>query len=261
MIQAVFFDIDGTLISFNTHKIPASTQRALYRLREKGVRVFIASGRPPVQMGFLKQLTDFEFDGYVVLNGQYCYDAGGTFYQLPIPRASLEQLLPWLRQSDLSCSFVELDYSYINRISQQVVDLYTMLGGTAKQEPVDNPARALTHTTYQLSAFLPREGEAEFLRHLPGCKAARWNPYFADIIPAQGGKPVGVQKMLERFGIDRADSMAFGDGGNDSDMLRYAGIGVAMGNATPDVKQIADYVTATVDEDGVERALEHFGVI
>ena len=53
----------------------------------------------------------------------------------------------------------------------------------------------------------------------------------------------------------------FGDGGNDSDMLRYAGIGVAMGNATPDVKQVADYVTATVDEDGVERALEHFGVI
>ena len=94
MIQAVFFDIDGTLISFNTHKIPDSTQRALRRLRERGVRVFIASGRPPVQMGFLKQLTDFAFDGYVVLNGQYCYDAGGTFYQLPIPRPRWSSCCP-----------------------------------------------------------------------------------------------------------------------------------------------------------------------
>ena len=55
--------------------------------------------------------------------------------------------------------------------------------------------------------------------------------------------------------------MAFGDGGNDIDMLRYAGVGVAMGNAGDDVKAAADYVTAGVDEDGVERARRHFGVI
>ena len=194
MIQAVFFDIDGTLISFNPHKIPDSTQRALRRLRERGVRVFIASGRPPVQMGFLKQLTDFAFDGYVVLNGQYCYDAGGTFYQLPIPRASLEQLLPWLRQSDLSCSFVELDYSYINRISQQVVDLYTMLGGTAKQEPVDNPARALTHTTYQLSAFLPRRGRRSSSATCPAARPPAGIPILPTSSPPRAASRWGCRK-------------------------------------------------------------------
>ena len=78
---------------------------------------------------------------------------------------------------------------------------------------------------------------------------------------AAGGKPVGVGKMLERFGLKREESMAFGDGGNDIDMLRYAGVGVAMDNAGDDVKAAADYVTAGVDEDGVERALRHFGVI
>ena len=261
MVKAVFFDIDGTLISFTTHTIPESTQRALHALRQKGVRVFIASGRPPLQMQFLQELTDFAFDGYVVMNGQYCYDAKGPFYQLPIPTDALRQLLPWLEKSGVSCSFVELDYVYLNRISQQVLDLYAMLGGTVASEPVDDPARALTHTTYQLSAYLPAEQEAEFLSHLPGCKAARWNPCFADIIPADGGKPVGVGKMLERFGLKREESMAFGDGGNDIDMLRYAGIGVAMGNAGDEVKAAADYVTASVDEDGVERALRHFGVI
>lgn len=261
MIKAVFFDIDGTLISFHTHRIPEATKQALNRMRERGVKVFIASGRPPVQMKFLKDLVDFEFDGYVVMNGQYCYDAQGVYHREAIPTRSLQALLPYLEETGLSCSFVELDYVYINRITQPVVDLYEMLGGTARMEPTDDPARSLTHTTYQLSAFLPREQEAALLEHLPGCKAARWNPYFTDLIPANGGKPVGLQKTLERYGIRQEESMAFGDGGNDIDMLRYAGIGVAMGNATDDVKQAADYVTSDVDAEGVARALEHFGVI
>ena len=261
MVKAVFFDIDGTLVSFTTHTIPDSTRRALQALRQNGVKVFIATGRPPAQTAFLDTLADFRFDGIVAMNGQYCTDETGPFYEKSIPTASLRQLLPWLEQSGLACSFVELDYGYLNRVSQQVLDLYAMLGGTVDQEPVDDPVRALTHTTYQLSAYLPAEQEAEFLAHLPGCRAVRWNPCFADIIPADGGKPVGVGKMLERFGLKREESMAFGDGGNDSDMLQYAAVGVAMDNAGDDVKAAADYVTAGVDEDGVERALRHFGVI
>ena len=58
MIKAVFFDIDGTLVSFHTHRIPDSAKQALCRMRERGVKVFIASGRPPVQMKFLKDLVD-----------------------------------------------------------------------------------------------------------------------------------------------------------------------------------------------------------
>ena len=160
MIKAVFFDIDGTLVSFHTHRIPDSAKQALCRMRERGVKVFIASGRPPVQMKFLKDLVDFEFDGYVVMNGQYCYDAQGAYHREHIPTDSLHMLLPYLEETGLSCSFVELDYVYINRITQPVVDLYEMLGGTARMEPTDDPARSLTHTTYQLSAFLPREQEA-----------------------------------------------------------------------------------------------------
>lgn len=124
MIKAVFFDIDGTLISFHTHRIPEATKQALNRMRERGVKVFIASGRPPVQMKFLKDLVDFEFDGYVVMNGQYCYDAQGVYHREAIPTRSLQVLLPYLEETGLSCSFVELDYVYINRITQPVVDLY-----------------------------------------------------------------------------------------------------------------------------------------
>lgn len=67
--------------------------------------------------------------------------------------------------------------------------------------------------------------------------------------------------MIAHFGLKLEETMSFGDGGNDISMLRHAAIGVAMGNAKDDVKQMADYITASVDEDGIAKALKHFGVI
>ena len=67
--------------------------------------------------------------------------------------------------------------------------------------------------------------------------------------------------MCRHFGIDVTDTMAIGDGGNDIPMLRHAGIGVAMGNANETVKAEADYVTDTVDQDGIAKALQHFGLV
>ena len=96
---------------------------------------------------------------------------------------------------------------------------------------------------------------------MPGCAATRWSPYFSDITPRGGSKRVGIEKMLAHFGIPASDTMAFGDGGNDIEMLRFAGVGVAMGNAGEEVRLAADYVTDDVDHDGIQNALRRFGVI
>ena len=69
MVKAIFFDIDGTLVSFKTHKIPASTQEALKALRDKSIKIFIATGRPQC---LINNLGDLEFDGYITVNGSYC---------------------------------------------------------------------------------------------------------------------------------------------------------------------------------------------
>ena len=83
----------------------------------------------------------------------------------------------------------------------------------------------------------------------------------ADINMRGVTKASGMDVFLRHYGIDRSRSMAFGDGGNDVAMLRAAGAGVAMGNACDEALAAADYVTASVDDDGIRRALEHFGVI
>jgi Cof subfamily protein (haloacid dehalogenase superfamily) len=96
---------------------------------------------------------------------------------------------------------------------------------------------------------------------LPGCSSSRWFPTFTDINPLGIDKSVGIEKMNALYGITQEETMAFGDGGNDISMIRYAGIGVAMGNAEEKVKQSADYVTSSVDDDGIGAALRHFGII
>lgn len=255
-IRAAFFDIDGTLLPFQATEIPLGTRRALDQLRENGIRIFLATGRPPVHLPHLHAFDHIHFDGYVTMNGQYCYDDEGVVYAKPLPRQALELLVPYLAGNDLAVSFVERDYGYLNR-NNQLSDAFRR----QMEMPIDDPIRSLTHPTYQLSAFLPEAEEERFMEHCPGCKAVRWSPDFADILPADGGKPCGMEKMLAHYGWTAEQAIAFGDGDNDAEMLRYAGIGVAMGNGKESAKSAADYVTARDVEDGIAKALRHFGLI
>jgi hydroxymethylpyrimidine pyrophosphatase-like HAD family hydrolase len=83
---------------------------------------------------------------------------------------------------------------------------------------------------------------------------------FTDVVPVGGNKSIGMEKILAYFGISREETMAFGDGGNDIPMLEYAGIGVAMGNASEEVQRHADFVTSGVDDEGIVHALKHFHI-
>ena len=96
---------------------------------------------------------------------------------------------------------------------------------------------------------------------IPNCRAVRWTPVFADIIPKTGGKAVGIEAMLNHLGLDFSQCAAFGDGGNDIEMLQAAGIGVAMGGSVKEVIQAADFTTRPLEEDGVEYALEKLGIL
>ena len=103
---------------------------------------------------------------------------------------------------------------------------------------------------YQLIAFFSPGHEERIMSVLPHCEATRWNPLFADVVPRGSSKAVGIDKIIEHYGISLHETM-----------LRHAGIGVAMGNAGDEVKEAANYVTDSVDDDGVMNALRHFDVI
>ena len=113
----------------------------------------------------------------------------------------------------------------------------------------------------QLTPFFAEDYEHEMMRRIPGCTSGRWHPAFTDITAKEADKGKGILAMAAYIGLDPQHTMAFGDGGNDTSMIRSAGIGVAMGNALDSLKQEADFTTTSVDEDGILNALRHFHLI
>lgn len=257
MVKAVFFDIDGTLVSFETHEVPLLVAKAIDELKRKGIKVFIATGR---HFSSINNLGELEFDGYVTLNGGYCFAGEHVIYKRHIAKEDIKSLVNYLKHEEsFPCTFVGEHSMFMNYENEATEKVFSMLD--FPKPPVGELDDASEADVYQLVAFFNDEQEPRVMKTMPECEATRWYPSFTDVVPAGSSKRVGIDKMIEHFGISLEETMAFGDGGNDIPMLEHAGISIAMGNAGDEVKQSADYVTDSVDENGVVNALKHFGLI
>jgi Cof subfamily protein (haloacid dehalogenase superfamily) len=256
--QAIFFDIDGTLVSFKTHSISTSAKSAIYRIRDKGIKVVISTGRAFCE---IDNLEDLEFDGYITANGAYCIDAKGKIIaQHSISKESLDKFALHLEERPFPCTFMTPVGNYINFTNEQVLLVGELVN--IPTPPQKSVSEIIENDIFQLTAFLDKEREVELLNHvLTDCASSRWHSAFADFNVKNSNKATGMDRFLAYFDIDRKYTMAFGDGGNDIPMLKHAAIGVAMEHATEAVKGASDYVTGSVDEDGIIHALKHFNVL
>ena len=114
---------------------------------------------------------------------------------------------------------------------------------------------------YQMMVGCYKEEYADILRDVDGARITAWWTRAADITPANGNKGVGVRKILDYYHLDKENAIAFGDGTNDIEMLEAVGTGVAMGNATDDVKAVADAICGHVAEDGIYHYCKEQGLI
>ncbi|MFI3288204.1 MAG: Cof-type HAD-IIB family hydrolase [Rikenellaceae bacterium] len=261
MIKAIFLDIDGTLVSFETKSIPASTIEALREAKARGVKIFIATGRP---VAFINNLGAIEslslIDGYVTMNGSYCYVGDEVVFSNPMARSEVLKVSDYCEQQGVACVYVGERRVTVRNSSEIYRHLFVDMLHVGYVSEV-SLEEALSYEIFQLSPFVHKSDEGELISMLEGCEVGRWMDDFADIGAEGNTKSLGISKMIERFGIDVSEVMAIGDGGNDISMLSYAGVGVAMGNASDEVKSYADYVTTSVDEGGIACALRHYGLL
>ena len=256
-IKAIFFDIDGTLVSFKSHTVPESARRAIARLREQGVKVFIATGR---LMKHVAIVNDIEVDGYITVNGGYCItSAGEVIFESAFPRATVERVIDLSEQYGFDLNVMTHQDMYVSSMGERVQKIASMIN--IMPTVADVRAIAATQPVVQMCPYISRELEQEIMPLLPDCVGSRWIETFMDLNVRGVDKSLGIQQVMSYYGLTMAEAMAFGDGGNDLPMVRDAAVGVAMGNACDELKAVADYITSSVDEDGVSRALEHFGLI
>lgn len=256
MIKAVFFDIDGTLLSIRTGKVPESARNAIIQLREKGIYTFLATGRNMLQIKNLP-LKGIPFDGYVTLNGQLCLDEKEeVLYELPIYEKDLKYMISVFEEKRMPVIIVERDCMYINYMDDFVRRV------KAEVHAKENEIRSYQgEKVYQFIVYADEEQAEDLMVKMPNCKATRWNSNGIDIISKDGGKTNGIAQILKKFHISKDEIMAFGDADNDRGMLEFAKIGVVMGNADEEIKKYADYVTDCVEKDGIFNALKHFEML
>lgn len=200
-------------------------------------------------LNHLKDEVNFDFDGYILMNGQYVISDNKCIYKLPFDDKTANDIYNKFKNNDIPLIVMEEEYIYSTDKNAH---------GFAKYDSLE---RIKDHKIYQVCPIVTEEFDREIEKEIPGLKSARWNPGFADIIPKNGGKDKGIEVILERYNIDIKNTMAFGDGGNDIPMLKKVNYGIAMGNATDIVKSQAKDVTDSVLNNGIYNALKKYKVI
>lgn len=262
-IKIVFFDIDYTLYIKDEARIPHSiTEQVIPRLKSKGIIPAIATGRN--YEGFpkaLKPLMNKEgFELFVTINGQdnFYQDKQISAYRLTIPR--IKQVIEKLEKLNIKYAFVSREDVAVSENDEIVWNATSPITSDYKIDP----NFYLKDTTVQMLAYYPESQtqkvlDAEVLGE--DLKAVRWHEHAVDILLKDNSKACGIQDVLDYFGFGIENAMAFGDGLNDIEMLKYVGFGVAMGNAEPELKPLADFVTKDIREDGILYALETLKII
>ncbi len=267
MIKLAVFDIDRTLIAPEVGEIAPETLAALHRLREKGIKTAIASGR---LFSFLQpELLEIGFDYYIMSNGCYVADRdGNVLVRETLDESLLEAFADRMIRKDLPFN---IRYCMGQRNGNPRCTVQERMAPIwAKKQFKSKPPKAFLEEyeprpgekPIAVCGFLPQEELAAFTEEFPGLS---FLPVFespmCDINPAGISKATGLARICRLLGIDVSETIAFGDDRNDLELLETAGIGVAMGGGLGTVTAAADYVTDSSAELGVVKALRHFGLI
>ena len=252
-IKIIFFDIDGTLVDMQTKRIAAKTTEALRRLKDNGIKICIATGRSPIS---LPKFDGVDFDAYLTFNGSYCYDLSGTIFSNPICTEDVQRIIRNAAGIGRPVSVATKDRLAANGTDDDLAEYYSFAHQVLTV--AEDFEAVCQQEIYQVMLGCRETDYPAILDGVQGAKITAWWDRAVDIIPASGGKGMGIQKILDYYHLDRTEAMAFGDGNNDIEMLEAVGIGVAMENASPGLKAVADDICGHVAQDGVYHyCLEH----
>jgi len=256
MKKYVFIDFDGTLMQHQTGLIPTTSIEALKTLKANGHVPIIATGKN------LFLLEDFParlgVDHVIGSNGAFVYSMGELIQANPMDADELALLIEKLQNAQIDYTFSRHDLYITHQMFGPDIREFSKLFNM--QEPVVDPSFNQYSQVYQLNIFTqddldPTWIEASSFHFL----RASFNGY--DVIQDVRYKESGIAYLKEKWHLEDDQIMAIGDGLNDVGMIQFAHTGIAMGNAQKEAKDVADYVTDRVENDGLAKALKHFRLI
>ncbi|BAO05715.1 MULTISPECIES: HAD family hydrolase [Enterococcus] len=254
--KLIAFDIDGTLLDSNKQALD-STREALEKLRKDGHLVTIATGRS--RFHAQEVIRDLAFSNYILCNGAAGFLDHEQVYKNLLDQEQLHKFIQEAQEKAIDTAFVSLDS--IKRFSSNRIDMMEdAMHSFGAHLPELDEYFVEKQDVYQALAFFDHSYDQQFSAY-DRIRFVRWHENSVDVVPHDGSKAVTIMNLANRVGIAPEDVISFGDGQNDREMLRMSGIGVAMGNAVPEVQAEAKMVTDTNDQDGIWKALKELALI
>ena len=261
--KAIFVDIDGTLYH-PTVGIPASTKEGIAKLKEKGHLVFICTGRTKAML--FNELDEMKFDGIIAGAGTYVEYNGEVLYRYDMDEVEAMTITNELREMGFSpvpegheIFYKEKESKWSKEYKMVYDHFYNNVGGKIQEMPEDGTGIKAA----KMSAVVSEKSDIDAARkkYEDDYLVVIHGKWILELIPKGFSKAEGIKLILDKTGVDRKDTYAFGDSMNDYEMLDYVEYGIAMGNSDKRIFDVASYVTDTIENDGIYKALEKYQLI
>jgi len=266
-LKYIFFDVDGTLLPFG-QDMPQSTKEALKQAKEKGHKIFLSTGRSPAELN--PRLRVIPFDGGIYAGGASAAAEGVKIYETFFSHSELEELYALGEKRGWKLLVQTTTGSFMKEeMKKELFELFIRCNGRVLEIDNLNVVDTLPYpeNATKLIVLTPdndvKQIREELIDRYDTVDNTMGVPLdaCAELVQKGVSKATGLERILAFYGANRADSIAFGDGANDIEIIEEAGIGVAMGNASAELKSKADLVTSDILEDGIYKALKKLGVI
>lgn len=257
--KTLFLDIDGTILKPD-HTYSNSTKEAINQVQEKGIEVFLATGRP---LHEVKELAhELNIDSLIGYNGAYAILHGEMIVNEPMPKRTVDYFLSICKKKGHEMILYTSNKNYLTSLdspfSKQFINIFGLRDNNLYTDEIGE--QVLGITVMNLS---PEEIELyEFNKdiHLSQVNIKGLEHSY-DVIRKSVNKGEAVQHALALLKVKKEQAIAFGDGMNDKEMLSIVGEGFAMENANPDLFAFAKYKTTSPEQDGIFNGLKQLGLV
>ena len=254
--QNIFFDVDGTLLDSATHEFPQSAKAAIQSLKQAGYRVFIATGRCYASLKRCGLMDAVEWDGYVLSNGQVVMLKDQTLlHEECIDFRAVKQCIDISAKHQIALSLISSDDWFMMDDGNDYVKIAHQFLNEVL--PPQRPYEGEPIIT--MLAYDSRNADYHEFRKIEGLKVIPAESTYADLIVEGVSKADGIKRLCAYF--EHEDYIAFGDSLNDWEMMEHAALSIAMGQGNEKLKALADFVTRSVNEDGIAYAVNALGLL
>lgn len=254
--KIIFFDIDGTLYTPNLGGVTQKVKNAIKKTREKGHLCFVASGRP---YGFIAHnIREIGFDGFILANGANIKYQNQDLETRYLDYQDVKILVEKLKSKNIEYVFQTTTYCYIDQRQENLLNFYKNCNIDFENFCYEFNEEEIMKQTVKMEVWVKNNEELEYAKSCYGAFAYELHPdnHSMEVYAKNVSKSTGILDVLRLLGISLEDSYCFGDGPNDVEMFETVGHPIAMGNALDIIKEKAEDVCLSVNEDGVAYKLK-----